>query len=159
MGPPVYFVVNNTAGHMDFSLESEQNLVCDGLDGCEEDSLGAQVFNWQKVSEESKIATAPMNWVNQYLKWIHADGSGGVGKDSPDDKDLQCCKIYNGDKACMNETDVQSRPDVDTFRCVRFCILRSIMFFAGGPLAGSCSRIPASFVLMRGMRRIGTEST
>ena len=108
---------------MDFSLENEQNLVCDGLDGCEEDSLGAQVFNWQKVSEESKIATAPMNWVNQYLKWIHADGSGGArenhedaGEDSPDDKDLQCCKVYNGGEACMTETDVQSRPDVTTFK-------------------------------------------
>jgi hypothetical protein len=43
VGPPVYFVVNNTAGQMDFSRPEDQNLICSGIAGCAEDSLTGQV--------------------------------------------------------------------------------------------------------------------
>ena len=33
MGPPVYFVVNNTAGHLDLTKEEDQNKLCLGLPG------------------------------------------------------------------------------------------------------------------------------
>ena len=38
VGPPVYFVVNNTQGQLDFSLPHDQNKLCLGLPGCQEDS-------------------------------------------------------------------------------------------------------------------------
>ena len=33
VGPPVYFVVNNTAGQLDLTKESDQNKLCLGLPG------------------------------------------------------------------------------------------------------------------------------
>ena len=43
VGPPIYLVVNNTAGQLDLSLTDDQNLLCTGLDGCLEDSIAGQV--------------------------------------------------------------------------------------------------------------------
>eukprot|EP00092_Neocalanus_flemingeri_P034693 GFUD01037748.1.p1 GENE.GFUD01037748.1~~GFUD01037748.1.p1 ORF type:complete len:796 (-),score=140.04 GFUD01037748.1:17-2356(-) len=84
VGPPVYFVVNNTAGHLDLADESDQNLLCLGLSGCQENSLAGQVNSWRSVPDESFIATAPMNWVDDYISWIR----------SPQTKDLHCCRYY-----------------------------------------------------------------
>jgi Niemann-Pick C1 protein len=39
VGPPVYFVVNNTQGQLDFSLPHDQNKLCLGLPGCQVDML------------------------------------------------------------------------------------------------------------------------
>jgi hypothetical protein len=33
VGPPVYFVVNNTAGQLDLTKEQDQNKLCLGLPG------------------------------------------------------------------------------------------------------------------------------
>ena len=41
MGPPVYFVVNNTAGHLDLSSQEDQNKFCLGLPGQLRSRLGA----------------------------------------------------------------------------------------------------------------------
>ena len=111
VGPPVYFVVNNTRGQLDFSRPEDQNLLCSSLGGCEEDSLTSQVFTWQKASEDTRIATAPLNWVNDYLVWIHADNDVGP----------ECCKIYNGGQKCINETTgfynkTYNRPSQEDFR-------------------------------------------
>ena len=52
VGPPVYFVVNNTAGQVDLSDEATQNKFCLGLPGCNENSLAGQIFSWQKVFQK-----------------------------------------------------------------------------------------------------------
>merc|ERR1719347_922753 len=44
VGPPVYFVVNNTAGQLDLSTAEGQNKLCLGLPGCHEKSLAGQIF-------------------------------------------------------------------------------------------------------------------
>ena len=90
VGPPVYFVVNNTAGLMDFSKPEEQNLVCSSIGNCSAESLTAQVFDWQKQSNDTKIATVPLNWMNDYINWIH-DVTG------------HCCDVYNNNEKCISD--------------------------------------------------------
>jgi len=84
VGPPVYFVVNNTNGQLDFSTEEAQNKLCLGLPGCSENSLAGQIFNWQKVPESTYIATAPMPWIDGYITWAKADVTDNV----------KCCRYY-----------------------------------------------------------------
>ena len=43
VGPPVYFVVNNTAGQLNLADENDQNKLCLSLPGCDENSLAGQV--------------------------------------------------------------------------------------------------------------------
>ena len=50
VGPPIYLVVNNTAGQLDLSLDSDQNLLCSGLDGCWETSVAGQVKFQSKLN-------------------------------------------------------------------------------------------------------------
>ena len=79
VGPPVYFVINNT-NNVDFSIQKHQNKLCMSIDGCLDDSLANQVVAWSKQPEKSFIATAPMNWIEEYIKWS-SDGSN-------------CCRFY-----------------------------------------------------------------
>jgi Niemann-Pick C1 protein len=118
VGPPVYFVVNNTAGHMDLANHSDQNLLCMSLAGCAEDSLGGQVNSWSLQPDKSYIATAPMNWVDDYVTWVKTDT-------------LKCCRFYeNTTRFCPSEENEQTcescidsasaadstfRPDSDQF--------------------------------------------
>ena len=106
VGPPVYIVVNNTAGQMNFADPRDQNLLCDGLEGCAVDSLGGQVSSWQKVSEESRIATTPLNWVNQYITWVTTEDA--------DTDNLNCCSLYNHNENCMNMNST-GRPSTEQF--------------------------------------------
>jgi len=87
VGPPVYFVVNNTAGQLNLATAEDQNKLCLGLPGCMEDSLAGQVFSWQKVPEDTYIATAPMPWIDSYIGWSTAEVSESV----------RCCRVYSGD--------------------------------------------------------------
>ena len=91
VGPPVYFVVNNTAGHLDFSQHADQNLLCSGLDGCKENSVAGLISSWRQSPEDSWIATSAMNWLDDYLSWIKV-GEG----------DLQCCRYYEGTEEFCN---------------------------------------------------------
>ena len=84
VGPPVYFVVNNTAGQLDFSQTADQNLLCSGQAGCKENSVAGQISSWRQNPELSWIATPAMNWMDDYLSWIVAG------------ENLQCCRYYNG---------------------------------------------------------------
>lgn len=87
VGPPVYFVVNNTAGQLDLSKAFGQNKLC-SLAGCNEDSLGNQVALWSKVPEHSYIATTAFPWVDTYIKWATTKNEGNV----------KCCrKVPNTD--------------------------------------------------------------
>ena len=96
-------MVNNTAGHLDFAKPEVQNLVCSSIGGCEPDSLTAQVFDWQKQSQETKIATVPLNWMNDYLIWINDTTTG------------KCCNLYNGGDPCVPEF-IDDRPSEEDFR-------------------------------------------
>jgi len=115
VGPPVYFVVNNTAGHLDLANESDQNLLCLGLSGCKENSLGGQVNSWHNFPEESFIATAPMNWVDDYITWINSEQTDT----------LQCCRYhqdskifcpYDSTESCVNCMDDEFYEATDTLR-------------------------------------------
>ena len=92
---------------MDFARPEDQNLVCSSIGDCEPDSLTAQVFNWQKQSNETKIATVPLNWMNDYINWIHDD-------------DGNCCELFNnGDKCIADESfyeDPTLKPKEEDFR-------------------------------------------
>jgi len=84
VGPPVYFVVNNTAGHLDLTKEEDQNKLCLALPGCLENSLAGQVFSWQKKPEDTYLATAPMPWIDNYIGWATAEVTDSV----------KCCRKY-----------------------------------------------------------------
>ena len=81
VGPPVYFVVNNTNQAMDFSKPSSRNKLCMGHPECNNVTLGTLVSSWSKVPEESFIATAAFNWVDTYLNWI-------------DPINKECCRVW-----------------------------------------------------------------
>ena len=87
VGPPVYFVLNNTAGHLDLSTPAGQNKLCLGLPGCQEDSLAGQVFNWQKAPKDTYIATAPMPWIDGFVSWATAEVTDNV----------KCCQYFRED--------------------------------------------------------------
>ena len=115
VGPPVYFVLNNTAGHLDLSDHSDQNLLCLGLSGCAEDSLAGQVNSWSLQPEKSYIATAPMNWVEDYVSWVK----------TPQSDTLKCCRFYkNTTKFCPSE---ESRQD-ECEECINIDMIKNDTF-------------------------------
>jgi len=111
VGPPVYFVINNT-NNVDFSRHEHQNKICMSVDGCWKNSLANQVVAWSKQPEKSYIATAPMNWMEEYIKWS-ADGK-------------RCCRHYSNNEsvycptyeveADCNGCGVDYRPDHSQFQ-------------------------------------------
>ena len=84
VGPPVYLVVNNTAGALDLSTIRDQNLLCSGVEGCREDSVAGQVNQWRQYPDQSYIATAAFSWVDDYISWVKTDT----------DEDHNCCRFY-----------------------------------------------------------------
>lgn len=80
VGPPVYFVVNNTNGALDFSKPEDQNKLCMGHARCNEVSLGTLAHSWAKIPEESFLATSAMNWVDNYISWV---------------SDPACCRYFD----------------------------------------------------------------
>jgi len=102
VGPPVYFVVNNTRGQLDLSTEEDQNKLCLGLPGCSENSLAGQIFNWQKVPESTYIATAPMPWIDGYITWAKADVTESV----------KCCRYYE-DTVGFCPSHVENKVEVE----------------------------------------------
>ena len=88
VGPPVYFVVNNTRGQLNLALPEDQNKLCLSQPGCNEFSLAGQINNWQKKPEETYLATAPLSWVDGYLGWSKKEVSSSV----------RCCRQYRDTK-------------------------------------------------------------
>jgi Niemann-Pick C1 protein len=115
VGPPVYFVINNT-NNVDYSLHKHQNKICMSLDGCLEDSLANQVVAWSKVPEKSYIATAPMNWIEEYMKWGSAFTPSGVKccRHYKAPNESTYCPPYEDDDKCESYGD-QYRPDPNQF--------------------------------------------
>ncbi len=92
VGPPVYFVVNNTGkktvrqnaaldfysyyihlhsilGNFDYTDLRVQNLVCGGR-GCNPDSLQAQIKQWSSLPNITYLATPAQSWIDDYFDWI-----------------------------------------------------------------------------------------
>ena len=84
VGPPVYLVVNNTAGALDLSTVRDQNLLCSGVEGCREDSVAGQVDQWRQYPDQSYIATTAFSWVDDYISWVNTETKGVV----------HCCRFY-----------------------------------------------------------------
>jgi Niemann-Pick C1 protein len=112
VGPPVYFVVNNT-NNVDYSLHKHQNKLCMSLDGCWEDSLANQVVAWSKLPEESYIATAPMNWIEEYIKWS-SEGTHCCRHYKAPNETLYCPSYE--DKNKCDSCGVPYRPDPSQFQ-------------------------------------------
>lgn len=111
VGPPVYFVINNTK-NVDFSQPEHQNKICMSLDGCWENSLANQVVAWSRQPEKSLIATAPMNWIEEYLKWS-SDGSRCCRHYA--NNESQYCPSYENADQCRG-CGVDYRPDRTQFQ-------------------------------------------
>ena len=73
VGPPVYFVVNNTALDIDFADKDIQNRLC-GSSFCNEDSLANQIKLWGDQPNVTYIATGSQSWIDDYLGWLMDGG-------------------------------------------------------------------------------------
>jgi len=80
VGPPVYFVINNTNLALDFSKLESQNKICMGHPRCNSESVGSIISSWSKIPQDSFIATSAMNWVDTYVNWVNDD---------------KCCTYYD----------------------------------------------------------------
>ena len=99
VGPPVYFVVNNTNGQLNLSLPRDQNKLCLSQPGCQEQSLAGQINNWRKKPEDTYLATAPMSWVDGYLGWASKEVTPTV----------RCCRQYSDSGAfCPSHVQEQT---------------------------------------------------
>ncbi|XP_029446991.1 NPC intracellular cholesterol transporter 1 [Rhinatrema bivittatum] len=76
-GPPVYFVVEE--GH-DYTTWEGQNMVCGGA-GCNNDSLGQQIFAAAELDSYTKIAYPSSSWIDDYFDWVKPQST--------------CCRVYN----------------------------------------------------------------
>lgn len=72
VGPPVYFVVNNTGLEIDFADKDIQKRLC-GSSNCYSDSLTNQIKLWGDQSNVTYIATASQSWIDDYLSWMTDD--------------------------------------------------------------------------------------
>ncbi len=68
VGPPVYFVLNNTKSQIDFSLPAIQNKICGGQ-GCDQDSLQSQIKLWSKEPQTTYIGSPAQSWIDDYFGW------------------------------------------------------------------------------------------
>ena len=68
VGPPVYFVLNNTGLQLDLSQPQAQNKLC-GSQSCNLDSLQAQIKSWSKKSNVTYIASHAQSWIDDYFDW------------------------------------------------------------------------------------------
>ena len=73
VGPPVYFVVNNTGLEIDFADTDIQKRLC-GSSNCYSDSLANQIKLWGDQSNVTYIATASQSWIDDYLAWLLDSG-------------------------------------------------------------------------------------
>ena len=68
VGPPVYFVINNTNGQLDFTKPDIQNRICGGQ-GCDQDSLQSQIKLWSKEPHVTYIGSPAQSWIDDYFGW------------------------------------------------------------------------------------------
>ena len=116
VGPPVYFVVNNTAGHLDFSQAEDQNLLCSGLAGCREDSVAGLISSWRQSPEDSWIATPAMNWMDDYLSWIVAEDGLHCCRYFQDSEEFCPWEVEEGCRRCVELEENMTRPSPEEFQ-------------------------------------------
>merc|ERR1719186_1566343 len=109
VGPPVYFVVNNTQGQLNMSMTSNQYKLC-SLADCNFDSLSNQISMWSTVPDKTYIATKPFSWTDTYINWRTAKNTERV----------KCCRYkenLDGPHDFFPSTEVEdtckSCPSVD----------------------------------------------
>ena len=68
VGPPVYFVINNTDGQLDLTNKNIQNRICGGQ-GCDQDSLQSQIKLWSKEPNITYIGSPAQSWIDDYFGW------------------------------------------------------------------------------------------
>ena len=85
VGPPVYFVLNNTKYQLDFTQKNIQNKICGGQ-GCNPDSLQSQIKLWSKKPNITYIGSPAQSWIDDYFGW---------SKD--------CCNVNDGEFCPSNK--------------------------------------------------------
>ena len=81
VGAPVYFVVKDGYNYQTIDADNNtvaQNAIC-GSSGCIPESLVNQLVIASQDSFNSKIATPPMSWLDEYYDWYKS-----------------CCYLYTG---------------------------------------------------------------
>ena len=68
VGPPVYFVINNTNFQLDFANQTIQNRICGGQ-GCNPDSLQSQIKLWSQEPNITYIGSPAQSWIDDYFGW------------------------------------------------------------------------------------------
>ena len=68
VGPPVYFVINNTNYQLDFANQTIQNRICGGQ-GCDPDSLQSQIKLWSQKPNITYIGSPAQSWIDDYFGW------------------------------------------------------------------------------------------
>ena len=98
VGPPVYFVVNNTGLEIDFADKDIQKRFCGGQ-GCYSDSLTNQIKLWGDQPNVTYISTGSQSWIDDYLSWFIS-------------KPTHCCRWNETDEFPMgNIVQVNPPPD------------------------------------------------
>ena len=115
VGPPVYFVVNNTNSVLDFSTLDAQNKLCMGQSRCESVTVGSLVNSWAKLPEESFIATSALNWVDTYINWVHDKGCCRYQKNSSNPR-LPCPTEASKDDCISCAVPSDKDPSVTEFQ-------------------------------------------
>lgn len=132
VGPPVYFVLNNSNHQLDLTKPEIQNKICGGQ-GCNGDSLQSQIKLWSKKPQITYIGSPAQSWIDDYFGWskdccqaFKADGefcpsgyvdptndqAGDYG-DYGDYGDFSSSDDSKGCEPCP--TRKKSRPDAEAF--------------------------------------------
>ena len=69
VGPPVYFVVKDGYNYTDVN---SLRLLC-GASNCDSDSLQSIISSASIFSNETFIAQASVNWIDDYMEWLNSD--------------------------------------------------------------------------------------
>ena len=93
VGPPVYFVLNNTKYQLDFTQKNIQNKICGGQ-GCNPDSLQSQIKLWSKKPNITYIGSPAQSWIDDYFGWSKDCCNVNDGEFCPSNKETG--KNYSG---------------------------------------------------------------
>ncbi|KAI6232457.1 Niemann-Pick C1 protein [Aphelenchoides besseyi] len=111
VGPPVFFVLK---GSIDYSDPAVQNLICTGRD-CSKASLGAQLDRASRYPQNSYIAYASPNWLDDYIEWLRPSPGSRCCRNFISNNTF--CPSSAAEELCKscNVTYVNGRPRQDLF--------------------------------------------
>ena len=99
VGPPVYFVLNNTNYQLDFTNSTTQNKICGGQ-GCNPDSLQSQIKLWSKKGKMVLYNAAIKNCLTCVLLSGNVTYIGSPAQSWLDDYfgwSKDCCRTFTSD--------------------------------------------------------------